>query len=104
MGIVWKGLEMQDKEALECCKQSLIDNSGISSLAQNSHRNAFNKDHANEVSVEMRTLLGNGLEAIHITFWQRTYLKFDYVLRLCVIEFKGLIWWRKFQGSTALKW
>jgi hypothetical protein len=44
VGRIWKSLEMQDRETLECCKQSLMGYSDESSEEQNAYRNAENKD------------------------------------------------------------
>jgi hypothetical protein len=39
--------------------------------------------------MEMRAVLGTGLEVIHVTFWQRTCLHFVCILKLLEAKFKG---------------
>jgi hypothetical protein len=57
--------------------------SGESSEDQNADRNVKSKDCAHRISDGNGTLLEFGLEAIHITLWQRTCLPLAHVLRLC---------------------
>jgi hypothetical protein len=77
-----KNLKKQTRESLECCKASLTDDSGGCSEDQNTDRNVDSKDQANRFQLEMKTLLGIRLEALHVAFQQRICLHFVSVLRL----------------------
>jgi hypothetical protein len=62
-----RGLETSGavaREALECCKQSLMDGSGGSSEDHSADRNVDSKDCAMRFRMGMRTLLEIGLEDI----------------------------------------
>jgi hypothetical protein len=60
-----------------------MDDSSGSSEDRNADRNMSNKDCAHGSLIGITTLLGTGLEAICVTFWQRTCLHFVPDLRLC---------------------
>jgi hypothetical protein len=44
VGGIWKSLEVETREALECCKQSLMSDSDGSSENQNANKNVHSKD------------------------------------------------------------
>jgi hypothetical protein len=50
MGGIWKSLVKQDRESLQCCKQSLMSNSGGSSEDDNVDRNEDTEGQAHEIS------------------------------------------------------
>jgi hypothetical protein len=58
VGGIWKRLEMQTREALECCEQSSVDESAGSSEDQNADRNVDSKDCAHGFQIGMRSLFG----------------------------------------------
>lgn len=62
-GGVWKCLERQPREALECFKQSLMVYSGQSSENLDAERNVDGKSQAQEVSVGNKYSIGNWREA-----------------------------------------
>jgi hypothetical protein len=82
VGGIWKSLYKWARKSLECCNHSLMDNSGRSSEDQIAKRNVESKDYAHRFQVEMRSLQGIGIQAIHVTFWQKMCLCFVCVLRL----------------------
>jgi hypothetical protein len=56
---------------------------------KNPNKNVDSKDCAHEVSDGNKDLLGIGLEAMHVTLWQRTCLHFIHDLRIHVsLHFK----------------
>jgi hypothetical protein len=57
-GGIWKGLEMQAREVLECAKWCLMDNSGEDSEDQDADRNADSEVSA-EVSCGKKDSFGN---------------------------------------------
>jgi hypothetical protein len=55
VGGIWKHLELQARENLECCKQSLVGDSGGNSEDENADR----KHCAHEVSDRNKDSIGN---------------------------------------------
>jgi hypothetical protein len=76
---IWKCLEMQAREALKCCKQSLKGECGRSSEDQNAIKTQIVKAQFLRFQMGRRTLLEIGLEAIHLTSWLRSCLHFAHV-------------------------
>lgn len=83
MGKLWKGLETQNREAIESCKQSSVGYPHGSSEGWDVDRNADKNGQAQEVSVGTTALLETGLKAMSIAFWQGTHLHFIHILRFC---------------------
>ena len=79
---VWNSLEMQDGEASECCKQSLMGNSGGSSKNQNVGRNADCRDYAHELSEGNRDSTGNQTRGHSCYILAKGCLYFVHVLKL----------------------
>jgi hypothetical protein len=80
---VWKSVEKQARESLECCKQSLSKKKlSKCSVHQKASRNADNKDCTHELSYGNKDCTGIGLETMHVIFWQRTCLCFVHAPRL----------------------
>jgi hypothetical protein len=67
-------------EALRCYKQNIMGDSEGSSEDQNVNGNVDSEGRFMRFQMVRRTLLENGLEAIHATFWTRICLHFVPVL------------------------
>jgi hypothetical protein len=65
---ICESLEIQAREALQCCKQSSADTVPTGMWDS--------EDRAQKVSDGNKASSGTGLKAIHVTFWQRICLHF----------------------------
>lgn len=68
MGGIWKSLERQGSEVLECCMQRGPSHSDRNSEDPNTDGSVNGEGQAHEPSVELWTVLGTG--AICIIFWE----------------------------------
>lgn len=80
---VWKDLKVQAREALECCAWHLMYETGQSSEDQNANRNERVQAWLRRFQLGVRTPLAIGLEGICVTCWQKNYLCFIHIFRLC---------------------
>jgi hypothetical protein len=87
---IWENLEMWAKETLECDKHNSIGKFGGSSEDQHDDNNTMDSEgQSMRFQMGIRTLLGIGLKAMEITFWQRICLHFCLCLEnLWETEFK----------------
>jgi hypothetical protein len=76
---------MCTREALEFFKQSLMGDSGGGSRRMWTVKSVFIRFQ------KRRTVLETGLEAIHVTLWQRIWLYFVHAPKLCEDEFKAIV-------------
>lgn len=72
-GRVWKGLEIQARESLECHTQRWTAHSSWSSENQNADRNAERKGLVQEVSVKNKYYIGSWIwiRDHYVTFWHK---------------------------------
>lgn len=76
-GQLWKSLEKQATETLECCEQCLLWDTGGSSKDQNANKNANSKGDAHEILVKNEDSTRN---------WTRRHICFILAKNLSVLS------------------
>lgn len=96
-------MEMQAREALECCKESLMGDSLWSSEDGDSDRNGKSKDEAQKISVGNKDSIGTWTSGCVATSGRKVVCIFPVSGDLQETKNKGgsVIWQRKFPDSPV---
>lgn len=79
-------MERQAGEALECCKQNLMDNDGESLTDQNDDRNENTKDYTHEVSDGNDESIENWTRGHSCYILAKNSAALGHAMRLCEAE------------------
>lgn len=83
MEMMWGEFGEVAREALDCCKQSSMGDSG-GDPGDQTGRNVDSTHGVLRLQKETRAVLETGLGAMHGAFWERTCVCFVHALRLCM--------------------